>query len=978
MNTAALTWAQTRQLAEGDWQAAVHTVLHGAFVPDAGCFTLGARRIDYRAVPLDDAWVLWLSPGAAGSACDDVPARADAARILSLVTGFVDIGCFEHDTVTGQVHWDAGLFRIFGLEPTQRALHFDEALQRLHPHDRARVRAQRERTQLVDGRQQAHFRVLQPDGRMRHVHAFTEVRRSAEGPGACIFGVLVDETASAARMLSSQREKADLARALELAMISVWRIDLQTQRIHYNDIGYRITGVAPSPEGMSLQQMRALAHPDDLPAILDAAAQAMASDGVVDVEARYRNADGSWRHLLTRRVAERDAQGQVVALAGVSLDQTRQIAARDHAQALARRIQRIADAAGVGVWSIEGEHDQVHWNAQMFRIYGLPEDGPTPPASEWMGQRVQADDRKRVADERRRARRNGSAGFETEFRVVRPDGSLRWVVCRSHGDVHDGRAALYGIHLDVTLQRQTDQALRLHEQRLKLATQTAGMGSWERDVASREVLWDEQMYRLRGLRADDPRTPRAIDTLALAPEALAERSARIERHLRDGTPFEYEFQVRWPDGTLHWLASTGHAVLDEAAQPLRMVGLNWDITQRRLAERARRDKESAERASRAKSEFLARMSHELRTPLNAILGFAQLIQQDTAEPPDARQQRERAARIHSAGTHLLSLIDDVLDLATSEAGAPTLALEALALDEALDDVQHWLRTLAARHAVELHVPASGAQVMAEPRRLRQVLANLLSNAIKYNHAGGRAWVEVKPSKHLGTAGWLLSVHDDGRGLSPAQLAHLFEPFNRLGAEREAIEGRGIGLATAHQLARLMGSQLRARSRVGAGSEFYFRLAAAAPSAAMQPAKAARAKTTLSLLYVEDNPVNVLVMQELVALRPGFAFSSAEDGQSGVRMALRDKPDLVLVDMQLPDIDGYEVLRVLREQHTASTLIALSANAMPDDIARAKAAGFDDYWTKPIDFENFLGALEQLAKRRQRTRRTSSTRPSAKE
>jgi PAS domain S-box-containing protein len=806
------------------------------------------------------------------------------------------------------------------------------------------------------GRYEIRYRLLLRDGRQRDVHALTEVRSGDDGQALTLLGVLIDDTEGADRVRAQQAVSAKLAQALELAMISVWRIDLQRRRIHFNDIGYRLGGVEPTADGIDLEQMRAQAHPDDQLRILQAAEQAMASDGVVDLEARYRNPDGSYRHLLTRRVAERDALGRVVALAGISLDQTAQIAERERSQALAQRIQAVADAAGVGIWSIEHAGDaaaeRVEWNAQMFRIYGLDEHQPAPPLSDWMGTRVHAADRQRVADERRRARASGRADFETEFRVVRTDGTLRWVVCRSHREPRAGPGALHGIHIDVTRQRQIDRELRLHEQRLQLATRFAGVGCWERDLAGDRLIWDEQMYRLRGLGPDDPRTPVEIEQQTMLPQAYAQRLARLQRHLEDHEPFELEFEVRWPDGSVRWLASTGRAVREEGGAGARMLGLNWDITERKRAEAVQREMAAADRANRAKSEFLARMSHELRTPLNAILGFAQLMQHDTAGRLDATQA-ERLARIRSAGAHLLSLIEDVLDLAAVEAGALPVALHSVSLDETLQEVREWVAPMAAELRRSLRLQPSGAIVLADRRRLRQIVTNLVTNALKYNRAGG--WVQLSAQRIEvdGRDGWELSVRDNGRGLSDEQQAHLFEPFNRLGAEREGIDGSGIGLSTVQQLVQLLGGRLRVQSRSGQGSDFRVWLPAAEARDAAAPTR------SLRVLYVEDNPLNVRVLQELVAMWPHVELNCASDGRSGVALALREPHDLVLVDMQLPDIDGHEVLRRLRVQDCRATLVALSANALPDERVRALAAGFDDYWTKPLDFKQLMAGLDRL-------------------
>jgi PAS domain S-box-containing protein len=508
------------------------------------------------------------------------------------------------------------------------------------------------------------------------------------------------------------------------------------------------------------------------------------------------------------------------------------------------------------------------------------------------------------------------------------------------------------------------EELNLQEHRLKLATQIAGVGIWERDMVTGAIVWEAQMYRLRGLQPDDPRTPREIDEGIVAPLALQERWQRIERHLVDSEPYEYEFEVRWPDGSMHWLVSTGRAVRDASGKAVRMVGLNWDITQRKRAEAAQRDAEAADRASRAKSEFLARMSHELRTPLNAMLGFAQLLEHDGGARLDALQ-RERLARIRSAGTHLLSLIDEVLDLSAVEAGSLPVALQPIALDEAIEEVRQWLAPLADDGGLTLQVVSSGAWVHADARRLRQVLANLMSNAIKYNRRGGQVSLAARRLVVDGAPGWELCVRDTGRGLSAEQQAHLYEPFNRLGAERDGIEGRGIGLMTVHHLVRLMGGRLQVNSRLGEGSEFRVWLTLAAALAESPPPQqddvaSAGATKQMSVLYVEDNAVNVLVMRELLALRPNITLHVAVDGHGGIEAALQHRPDLVLVDMQLPDMDGHELLRRLRVLQLPAALIALSANAMPDAVAQARAAGFDDYWTKPIDVPRLLASLDRLA------------------
>ena len=813
--------------------------------------------------------------------------------------------------------------------------------------------------------------------------------------------------------LTEQLLSGRLAQAANLASVAVWRIDLATQRIEFNDFGYRLNNVKPRPGGLPLELVRLSLHPDDVSAVKKAAAAAVECDGVIDVEARYRNADGSYRTVLTRRVAERDAQGRAVALAGVSIDQTVRIAEREQTLALTRNIELITDAAGIGVWSIELASGRVAWNQQMYLMYGLPEGSEAPSVGDWLDERMHTDDRARVAKERRTALEKG-VDLDTEFRIVRPDGSHRHVVCRSRRELRGGRELAHGIHVDITKRRATENRLHLLEQRALLANQAVRLGTWERDFVTDDSQWDEQMYALRGLQASDPRSPNELRRTCVHPDDLPDMLERAGWGFArgEGSNFDFEFRVIWPDASVHWLNTRGLVLHNDKGLPTRALGVNWDVTERKLAEQSLRDKLTAEQTSRTKSEFLSSMSHELRTPLNAVLGFAQLLLLDTAQPL-AVEQAQRVDRIRTAGQHLLALIDDVLDMAAVESGVHPLRIDTVGLHQVLGEVVLWMGPEASVQQVRLHLALTPAWIQADTRRVRQVLVNLLSNAIKYNQQGGEVWVAIQRATQTSIPSWELTVRDSGRGLSPAQLALIFEPFNRLGLEHESIQGTGIGLTIVRDLVQRMGGQISVSSELGHGSQFSvcWPLVAApaspqlesqletggdvglavrehqvqvAPSGGTADHGAAgvtvsdsdsdTASTTvdartrsalrpLSLLYIEDNPVNVLLLQELLAQRPNVRMCCAVNGHSGISLAQDHVPDVMLIDMQLPDIDAMEVLRQLRDTPAlaAVRLIALSANAMPDDVAAALRAGFDDYWTKPIDMKKVLEKLDALSR-----------------
>ena len=310
------------------------------------------------------------------------------------------------------------------------------------------------------------------------------------------------------------------------------------------------------------------------------------------------------------------------------------------------------------------------------------------------------------------------------------------------------------------------------------------------------------------------------------PEDRTAIEALFRPAIAEGRPYEHQFRIVWPDGQVRWLASRSVELRDEQSGARRRIGVNWDVTDTRTAEAARREREIALRESTAKSKFLARMSHELRTPLNAMLGFSQLLLvEETGVDEPAAKRRRRLDHVRSAGEHLLSLINDVLDLASLESGELRIQLQPVALAPLVAETLPLLGPLRDRRTVSLRTGRLDLQVLADPTRLRQVLLNLLSNAIKYNHDGGEVTIEAEPRDGQ----VILRVADSGRGLTVEQMQHLFEPFNRLGAEGDAVEGTGIGLAIVKALTERMGGTVQVRSVAGRGSVFELQLQAVAPA-----------------------------------------------------------------------------------------------------------------------------------------------------
>ena len=403
-----------------------------------------------------------------------------------------------------------------------------------------------------------------------------------------------------------------------------------------------------------------------------------------------------------------------------------------------------------------------------------------------------------------------------------------------------------------------------------------------------------------------------------------------------------------------------------------------DVTERKRLDQALHSKNAelesarsvADKANLAKSDFLSSMSHELRTPLSAILGFAQLMEAGSPQPTPS--QKRSIGQILKAGWYLLELINEILDLALIESGKLSLSMEPMSLAEVMHECQSLIEPLAQKHGISVAFPPIeiACFVNADRTRVKQTLVNLLSNAIKYNTVGGSVVVDciITSNPHHAR----VSVRDTGAGLSPEKLAQLFQPFNRLGQEASAEEGTGIGLVMTKRLIELMGGTIGVESTVGKGSKFWIELnLTAEPHSVAGTGKHTgvaqlRGQTGAqlhTLLYVEDNPANLMLVEDIIERRPDIRMLSARDAIRGIEIARTAQPDIILMDINLPGISGTQALDILAADPVTAHIpvVALSANAMPRDIEKGLEAGFFRYLTKPIKVDVFLDTLDVALK-----------------
>jgi signal transduction histidine kinase/ActR/RegA family two-component response regulator len=451
---------------------------------------------------------------------------------------------------------------------------------------------------------------------------------------------------------------------------------------------------------------------------------------------------------------------------------------------------------------------------------------------------------------------------------------------------------------------------------------------------------------------------------AIAPgfEALAFKASR-------GIEDSYELTYIRKDGSRFPAVVSITALRSEAGGIIGYLLIGTDNSVRKGVEsELNAAMAAAEKANRAKTDFLSSMSHELRTPLNAILGFAQLL--ETGTPAPTLPQKRNLEQILKAGWYLLELINEVLDLALIESGKATVSREPVSLVEVMLEIQAMIEPQAQKRGISMRFPLFEIPqfITADRTRIKQVLINLLFNAIKYNRPGGAVCVECRP---VAPASIRISVRDTGAGLAPAQLAQLFQPFNRLGKEAGAEEGTGIGLVVTKRLVELMGGVIGVDSVPGAGSTFWVEMRlTSAPQLEFPQAERAPMRPKLpdgtplrTLLYVEDNPANLELVEQLVARRPELRLLSAADGELGMALARAYQPEVILMDINLPGISGLEAMKMLRADPSTAhiPIIALSANAVPHDVEKSLQAGFFNYLTKPIRVERFMDALDVALK-----------------
>ncbi|MBE7196932.1 MAG: PAS domain-containing protein [Parafilimonas terrae] len=816
--------------------------------------------------------------------------------------------------------------------------------------------------------------------------AYADSERSRQAVSAQVREEVIVRQTGEIELRARAQESADaqLMMAEWLASIGTWQVTLADGHVTWSPGLFRITGLDPTAPAPNLSQLESLYHPDDRERVRTAVAEAVAGGGSFSYEARVLRADGTTRDVVVRGVCRKEPEGKVTGLVGVLIDVTETRRVEDAVRRSDVRYRGLAESLPLLVWTMRVSDGEATYVNTQFRTYY----GPIGLTRTERLARNHPDDAAAMDEAWRKALAT-QQGYTGQWRIRRHDGTYRWhqisvspILLDANGDILEWLGTALDVDDIVTARIAVEDARQL----LGLALEAAGAGTWDWDMQTGIVTLGPESARMHGIGGapGEPRSLSAAEWTALVnPDDAGDAWNEILRSIDARATYAAQFRV----GD-RWIYARGRTVFGQDDRPVRMVGLHLDITDSKATEAALRaathDAETAraeaERASAAKSDFLAAMSHEIRTPLNSILGYAELLLDgDTILGED----RRRLNLIQHSGGALLTVVNDVLDFSKIEAGKLTLESRSFPLPALIDAAISIVRGGALKSGLAIGTeldPDLPTVVVGDSNRLQQVLLNLLNNAVKFTAVGSvilRVRCEGTGLTPTGQTGDALrfSVTDTGIGIAEADQQRLFRRFSQVdGSINRRFGGTGLGLAISHQLVGLMGGEIGVESREGEGSTFWFTLVlpredeaaetgpaeagSGQPAAGEAPGPAGEAPTAkqrpLRLLLAEDVAVN----RELacaVLEAEGYHVSTAADGAEAfaaveAAFAMDNAYDLVLMDVQMPGVDGLAATRRIRTlPHPACDvpIVAMTANVLPEQVEALHEAGMDDHVGKPF-------------------------------
>lgn len=840
------------------------------------------------------------------SARTDVTELRKSEERLNCSQEFSNIGSWDWNIATDELYWSNKIWPLFGYDKKVTETTYDNFLNAIHPDDRQPVIEAINNCVEHGAEYDIEHRVVWPDNSIHWMHERGDVVRDKAGNPLHMLGVIQNISTRKFAELELTKSESQLREAQELARLGNWQADFVSGELIWSDEIYRIFGFEPGSIEPSVEIFRAAVHPDDLAKELESEKRSKET-GFHDIIHRIIRPNGEIRYVHELAQSDCDEAGNLIGMTGTVQDVTE----REGLEEKLSKQRKLLDMLHRSTTDFVEKGDiREAMDAMLNDLLALTE-------SEY--------------------------GFTGEI-IVDDEGKP---FLKTH--------AITNISWD----KETQE---LYEK--------FRIGGFE--FRNLDTLFGRVITSRKSIISNNP----ISDPLA---GGLPKGHPPMTSFM--GVPIFYGNDIVGMYGVANRVDGYDKT-LREFLRPFDTT-YGVMINSKRMTDRDKNTrnelilaKEEAVQANSAKSKFLSSMSHELRTPMNAIMGFGQLLSLET-DSTLTESQQENVDEIVNASNHLLELINEVLDLSKIEEGRIDLSIETVLLGDVFNESLQIILPLSDKRNIKISFVVDGAvidlnefpylehTVKADHTRLKQILLNLLSNAVKYNRENGTISIVCKSSGDK----IRISITDTGAGLSPDELELLFKAFNRLGAEQSEIEGTGIGLVITKNIVEQMGGEIGVMSQPGVGSTFWVEIPSDQPwkehelpsdfENRKQVAVNKKSKQSHSVLYIEDNPANLRLVSQLLMRREGISMLSAHEPLLGLDLAMQHLPDLILLDINLPGIDGFEVLKRLRNDAATREIpvIAVSANAMPKDIENGLVAGFDDYVTKPINVKEFLHAVD---------------------
>ena len=650
-----------------------------------------------------------------------------------------------------------------------------------------------------------------------------------------------------------------------------------------------------------------------------------------------------------------------------------------------RSLEVIVNASQLGTWDWNVHSGGVTYNQQWARMLGYELSEIQPSIDAWE-ELLRPESRSQTWKYIREHLEGRTDEYRHEMQLLHRDGSYRWILSVGRvisRDVDNQPQRMVGIHIDISESKKIEAELRTLTGRYEASIAGASDGLWDHDFEREHEWYSMRFWTLLGYPDSGPFPPNSHQSFVnhLHPNDLNATKIAIQKSRQEGTPYDHQYRLRLLDGSYRWFASRGAVQFNDQGKVVRMSGTIRDIHELKLAETALLEaNKAAKAANTAKSEFLANMSHEIRTPMTAILGFADLLSAEDWNSANASQKREYIETIQRNGEHLLELINDILDISKIEADKIVLERLVLPLTELLQNVVTTLAVKSKSKGIELNLDIATdvpTFIQSDPVRLRQVLVNLVGNAIKFTERGS-VTIRVRLDKNLGCL--LISIVDTGIGLTDKQIEKMFGAFEQADpSTTRKYGGTGLGLRISKRLAEVLGGDLVIESKFGSGSTFTLRLEkssyeveSSTSDGRSNPTKKSSSNTShqpatdlsgLRILLVEDGPDNQRLIS-FILRKAGANVEVASNGKIAIEMLTCDgtldgdlqlpEPfQLIVSDIQMPEIDGYSLARILAAKGSRLPIIALTAHAMSDEVQNCLNSGFRAYASKPIDKESLI-------------------------